>query len=203
MIFQLYLIFPLIWRFVSHQTSIKLVIGAAFGLQLAGFELMQALGWSDQTQYTLFSSWLGYFVLGVVLSQPTLPKYLLSKPVGVGLFFLATITFVWTVFNAHMLETTGANIIDATRFTRLPVLVYAATAVFLALTFKSWLQKIPGHMTRKLAFVGRYSYLIFLSHTLLLRILIELSHQNLDFPAWATSATAFLLAIHLSTKFTG
>ncbi|MDO8515230.1 MAG: acyltransferase [bacterium] len=148
MIFRLYLIFPLLFFIVNKFPRLALV--AALLTQIIWYEY--SAGWLDQMQYLRPESWIFYFVLGIYLIKNKLN----FKP-------LVAIGFIIMFVHAVYLQSIGTDMILVTRFTRLPVILYATGFI---LFFVNW------QVTNKpLEILGKYSYQIYLLHTLVLRIL--------------------------------
>ncbi len=160
MIFQLYLLFPLIFRLLRR-----------FGLPLVAVSLIVqfllylrtgAPGWSDQTQYIWFHSWIYYFILGIFLGMSDLSRFLSSKIVPVLVFALAAAGLVWTIADGFLRLDQTKDLILAASFTRPPVLLFAS-GTLLAGFFISG----PKFVSK----IGVWSYQIYLGHVLFLQLL--------------------------------
>lgn len=173
MIFQLYLLFPFLLPIVKKWPYQMLAAVGAF--QIAFFELVAhkmtnqpgtSFFQSDQKQYVWFFCWIFYFILGMCLPKilEALKSQTMAKWVLVGLVALSGF---WVAFSALFAINHGTDPLVALRFTRVQVLVYA-TCCCIALFY--FLQK-PKALPKVLLFLGINSYVIYLSHTLLLRII--------------------------------
>lgn len=166
MIFQLYLLFPLLFFLFKKIRSIYLVVLALLW-QIGWYFLItqktEILSnnnslWPDYQQYVYFTSWIFYFVLGMYLAKTK--RFLI-----IG--FLATIVgLIWSVGNSLNLTNFGINIIVTERFTRLPVLMYATGVIILSCNLINLIPNIKI-LTR----LGKFSYIIYLGHTLVLRLI--------------------------------
>lgn len=212
MIFQLYLIFPLLHE-LTHKRKM-ITVFATFTLQLAVLILFTTVvehrlghaapGLNDQKQYLFAGSWFFYFVLGMLLAQVRLTKiwrHLISKIAPIILLLALS----WVVFDAITLINEGFDIIIATRFTRIPVFVFANSVIIAALLGRYKLfNLLPQNISRFLSFLGRESFVIFLSHTLLLRILFAITNHTQPLTITLASlifvVTAFFVSQHLLQK---
>ena len=86
-IFQLYALFPLIWRF---RKNAKLILFIALLAQIALYIYFHfKFNKSDRLEYTLFLSWIVYFVFGIYLKLRELPKILVKlAPIGSLISFI-------------------------------------------------------------------------------------------------------------------
>lgn len=198
MIVSLYLIFPILaflikkfgWRIILF---LGLLQGLLFFLTSLEAEKIIKLGfsWGDQQQYLFFGSWIFYFALGIYLNflpgvmskRNNLIKLVAVVSLTLGLAFILVDTF--------RLVGEGADIIAATRFTRIPVLVFATGFILSSLVWRKFWLGFP----RIFIWIGERSFIIYLSHTLVLRELLELLRPSnlVDFVSY------FLLAFMLST----
>lgn len=163
MIFQLYVLFPgLLWlvrRWGRAVLLVSLLVQCFIYIGFAGW------GWSDQLRYVISFSWIFYFVLGIYFSGW---KKLsgLKMLGGLGL----ALGFGWATFQAFIEILFGKNIIDVTTFTTLPILVFSSG--FIMAAFAAVPQLGIGILRKLLIYCGEKSYLIYLSHTLVLRVVL-------------------------------
>lgn len=173
MIIQLYLLFPLLVPLMRRYGNLTLV---ALSL-IQGFMLLYVsplglrfgvspLSLIDQNHYGLSLLWIGYFGLGMWLAQR--PKLELSIPVMRAAFGLMVGGFLLTLITAFTNIAAGRELIDSLRFTRLPVMVYGFGLTTFLLLWRRL--QIP----RLIEWMGKESYLIYLSHTLVIRIIFSL-----------------------------
>lgn len=174
MIFQLYLLFPLLFGAFKKQPL--LVLFCAGALQAAVFAIFAtakepiqvgSFVFVDQSQYLLCLSWIFYFVLGMYL--PKLHALLSTKLFVFGLLFATILSGSWAIFNAVTHINSGGDPLLALRFTRFSIFLYASLAVVCLTWFAQRVTRIP----RIVDLIGRYSYSIYLSHTLFLRIIFS------------------------------
>lgn len=176
MIFQLYLIFPLILKLFTKWPVTTLIISIA--VQLIWWRFFSYLGltvtsWKyfaeDGEQYLWMTNWIAYFVLGMFL-----PKIwgwfdknkLLFLTVFMGFFGSA----IYTILNAQFAIQNGVDPLFALKFTRYPLFLYSFSAVIIC----SYLVAKFNFKNTFLVYLGKVSYPIFLSHTFFLRIVFFL-----------------------------
>lgn len=184
MILQLYAIFPLIRKVVFRYPLASLA--GAMTVQLLAFwvfrqqlthQLQLPFNASDQRHYLLFISWIGYFVVGMVWAHWESTKQLVRWWV---LWLLAAIGwYLVTVVSGVSRIKLGLDPILALRFTRPEVVFFATSVILLILSIK---EKFIAFFTilRPLYWAGKHSYLLFLSHTLLLRIIFGYTEGTLS-----------------------
>ncbi len=180
LIFQFYLIFSFLPKIKKNYRLLTLVL-ASGGIQAIWFLLIRIFSTrtadyhnfliNDQLQYRLLINWIFYFLFGTLLASINLKKIQENK---IFKFILIPLTFsslFWTIFDTHKILNKTKNIIYATSFIRLPIIIYAtgATLILIFYSRKIFTKKIFKYDFLKL--IGKYSYIIYLSHTLLLRIL--------------------------------
>ncbi len=200
MIFQFYLLFPLLLYLVKKFPAATLAF--SFGWQIYSFAFLYPSGhWSDQEQYLFFGSWLFYFILGIFLSveKPTkdtvgkLTRFLVPGILLVGLFLVVDDSF--TVLRLP------ADLIIATRFTKVSVLLYATGVILTGIYWGKGLLLFPEAFQKTLAFIGKNSYLIYLSHVMIVRIIMEFikptGHPSLTLIPILLVVTALILSIIL------
>ncbi len=176
LIFQLYVIFPLVWYVVRKWPVISLAL--TVGWQIAWFWVLARwvepvyghnLFWTDYQQYVVFFSWISYFVLGIYLAtQENLGRILkIVAPI------LLVGGFVWATANAYGLVHSGVNLVLTTRFTRIPVLVFASGVILVANYWSNILAGLPDRLKGILVVGGEVSYVVYLLHTSVLRLFAE------------------------------
>lgn len=160
MIFRLYLIFPLLFYIVRKYPRLALV--AALLIQIVWYEYSR--GWLDQMQYVRPESWIFYFVLGIYLS---------FRPMIHASKYMLLFGLILTFGHAYLLQQSGVDMLIATRFTRLPVILYATGVILFVINWQ--------FRNSQLAILGKYSYQIYLLHTITLRILPQINPFLLTF----------------------
>lgn len=166
MIVTLYVLFPLVF-FIARRwpTGVLLVtfLGQSWWYQMIvtkpGF-------WTDQDQYRNALTWIFYFVLGVYLAMKRLPDragFWLATAVGAGLVIMEHNTF--------SLLAAGVNPLIATEFTNFPIMFYATMVILLAVYVSSKISFPHNIWVNGLVQMGKISYIVYLSHTLVLRFL--------------------------------
>ncbi|MCL4397734.1 acyltransferase [Patescibacteria group bacterium] len=154
-IFQFYLLFPLLFFLAKRQRYLLLAIGLI--IQLIAFRLLGNL--PDQEQYRNASIWIYYFILGIFFAfgKPKIPDFI---------FLIITLLgFVWMFNNALDAWQHGVNLIVVTLTSRPQVIAYSTGVIGLAIVYGEKLRRLP------LVVIGKYSYLIYLCHTLFLRLI--------------------------------
>lgn len=198
MIVSLYLIFPIVaWGIKRYSWKLVLILGVfeavLYLLTSLEAEKIVKLGfaWGDQQQYLFFGSWVFYFALGVYLNF--LPKALVYKSRFIKTTAILMLFGGFGLILADTFRLVGndADIIAATRFTRLPVLVFATGFIVSALVWrKVWLI-----FPEIFVWLGERSFIIYLSHTLILRELLKVSRPD----SLINFVIFFILSLMLST----
>ncbi len=204
-IFQFYLLFPFLLIFLKRLPFMVLMVGLVVQFLFYGwvanwwsFAPLPQLISTDQTQYMLFLTWIGYFVIGMWLARSTfVPKPTKWLP-------LLTLVGVFTViYTATQDIRAQIDPIIALRFTRWPVMLYAIpmSLMLIVARLNSHHIKTGRTLLKKiLVIAGKESYIIFLAHTIGLRIFFAaLSHQLT--PTILISVTViWLITILISRK---
>lgn len=173
MIFQLYLLFPLLLPLVKKFPWLALASAGIFQVLLyvvitdySFSQLGNSFFQSDQKQYYWFFSWIFYFILGMVL--PRLLVWIKQHRIAQWLLMaMVCLTGWWVVYSAYSSINSGTDPLMALRFTRIEVLAYAGSMSVAAFY---WLSQ-HNKFFRPILFLGEHSYSIYLSHTLFLRLL--------------------------------
>jgi len=174
LILQLYLLYPFLLLAVKKWKWI--VLGLSIGIQAGSFlffHWQSSLSSSpffvtDLQQYSMFTSWISYFVFGIVLASSPLVKNSIAK-IGISLLFLGSLLVL--PLYAGLAIQRGIDPLHALKFTRLLIIPYGLSALFVGVAFEweSVLKKI--HLSSVLKTIGSNSFLLFLSHTVILRII--------------------------------
>ncbi|MEK7565888.1 MAG: acyltransferase [Patescibacteria group bacterium] len=196
MIFQFYVLFPPV-LFLVRKFNLKIVVLAALW-QIAFYLIIGAKTenlananrlWTDQQQYLLSITWIFYFILGIYWANA---KKLSAKI----LIFIILIGLIWSITNSYSTINGGIHLITATRFTRLPVLLYSTGIIGLVIFYGG---KISSGL---FSYLGKISYVTYLGHTLVLRFLFDaLGLQKLlpePFVAFIAIVASFFTAAVLS-----
>lgn len=196
MIFQLYLLFPFLLKLVNKYklkfVSLLFVLEAYF-YYLIGIHTEKIPSdqlWTDQNTYVFFGAWVFYFTLGIFLAK----NMKLAKAHKYLAFIVAILGVIWNYTNAIHLLGEHINLLVITRFTQVPVLIFATGAIVLTIVWGERLTKLPGFLHKQLVQVGRESYLVYLMHTMLIRLIFDILHIPLR-----ESAVVFTLTITLLT----
>ncbi|MBI4099451.1 acyltransferase [Candidatus Microgenomates bacterium] len=170
MIIQLYIFFPIFLWLIKKWPPVT--VAAALGLQVWLFSLYGRGQWSDQAQYLFAGTWLFYFVFGIYGAVAKIRGGILWLIIWLGGLWLV----VNDTFNLLKLPT---DLIVATRFTKFSVLIYATGTIGVGLIWGKFLLFVPYFLRRFLVFVGQQSFLIYLSHVLILQIFFAMTRSAL------------------------
>lgn len=179
MIFQLYLLFPILMLVVRKWFWLSLFAAAAFQVWLyllfsspTPSLLVTKYFLTDQQQYRWFFTWIFYFVLGMHL--PAILSWVKAHSWSLGLLGVGSAVAWWRATQQGLaLMLSGIDPIIALRATRLEVFLYASiTIVFLFAVaelinaqfrkFSSWCVKL-----------GKISYIAYLFHPLVLQLIFS------------------------------
>jgi hypothetical protein len=150
---------------------------------------------TDTQQYLIPLTWLWYAWLGLVAAQfgsfldhlPRWFNFILGLLVLAGLYW--SITDVFGILNL------GSNIIDGLKYTRFSVLVFASCGlIFLVTTARYWQQL----NLKRLAFIGTNSFLVYLSHSIYLRLTIYQLLRPIGLIPWLIALSVSLTLTYFS-----
>ena len=158
MIFQAYLLFPIIFPFIKRFPWLILIFSLI--VQVHFFNKINFSTWNDQMQYLVLLSWQFYFVLGIFLSQVS------SKVIKILSLALIVFGFFFTLNSFSSTYFVTSDVIWSTKFTRIPVLIYASGVIILMLASSRASRPIT-----LINYIGKYSYGIYLGHVLVLHLL--------------------------------
>jgi probable poly-beta-1,6-N-acetyl-D-glucosamine export protein len=207
LIFQFYLFFLFLPTIKNRYHLFLLLIGVGlvqigwlslvrFWPNFANYNLNKFF-LDDQRQYRLLTNWLFYFVFGYFLAQINLTKASSNKKIKNFLEILTAVGFFWAIYDSHLLIEKTGNVIYSTGFNRLPIFFYA-------IGFIGWVIIFGPNLNRKilnfwpLSFLGRHSYLIYLSHTLILRTIEGLLVNDQRLSTLTTAVVLVSAGIFLS-----
>lgn len=184
MIFQLYLLFPLL-RLIFKKFSLVFVCVLFFleALLYVIFSLdAQNLihlpyRFYDQQQYLFFGTWIFYFVFGFVLSQKS-PDRTRLRLIRFIFPILAVLSLAYCVVDSlHIISLTSDTNI-ATRSTRVPILLYSVNFILSAFFYSKQLLKFPNLVLRVVLYLANLSFLVYLIHALVMRIILNFFLPN-------------------------
>ena len=173
MIFQLYLLFPFLLKLAKKNAWVLLIASGIFQVAyylMVSVEVTNRPGTtffqSDQKQYVWFFTWIFYFILGMCL--PQILEWIKAHKISAWILSaVAILSGTWVAVSALSAINSGVDPLVALRFTRVEILLYATTCIVALFVL---LEK-PRPLPKLLLFLGAYSYVIYLAHTLILRII--------------------------------
>lgn len=202
MIIQLYLFFPILYFLIkkypaSMVMTTALIQGGLYWFYTLVFSgtLHPSFRLTDQREYVTSFSWIFYFVLGMYLAQrldrkkTPLWQFVALVAFGVGL--------VWSTMTGQK-ALPGTDTIQILRFTRMPVFLFATGAIVLSL---SHIPHFKSGIWRILQFMGKHSYLIYLAHPLILRVISGAYLGTADLQSLLVASVGITVALFLSISF--
>jgi membrane-bound acyltransferase YfiQ involved in biofilm formation len=202
MIISLYLLFPIIF-WLTKKMGLIFVMGSLL-LQIWFYwylgnivvhDLTIKSLQTDQQQYVFFLSWIFYFALGIYLGLRDWGKNLW---LGIIALPFLSLGLRLTVNETQNLINQGYNIIFASGFTRISVILLSTTGLISGLVFGSRVLKYGKGIFWPVLFFGRNSFLIYLSHTVVLRFLWAFFYQGV--PVGTLFIPAIIWGIALLTS---
>ncbi len=206
LIFQLYLLFPVLLRYLHKYPRTTLF--TALTLQSASYILFNYLHTlptetlldSDQEQYTLFSSWIFYFVLGMFIAKRSIAAE--EKTKITSFIWLAWgLSLAYLVLQGQLQIFNGIDPLDALKFTRLTVIPYTLSSICIGLLVPWETFSHPTWLTKILHWIGRFSFSIYLGHTLVLRLLFAYTYKNLSISDILSTVVLCLLGLIASYRY--
>lgn len=204
LIFQMYLLFPLL-RLLFNKAPLAVLVTSVF-LQLGAFSIyalpeyqkMYPFFTTDHGQYVVGVSWIMYFVAGMWLAArgvPTFLKYLFPLIALCGLIY-SSLTAIRAVDG-------GLDPLFALKFTRISLLSWTIPlcVTLILFTQSRYWRHLPSVLHSLISWLGRHSYLLFLSHTILLRIVFALVRDEVSFVVLAQAFGAWCVCIIISLGF--
>lgn len=174
LIFQLYFMFPLlrsaIRRYPIVTFLIALVVQFLWYLLLSGkFNVVPLSLQTDRIPYVLFISWIAYFVGGIYVAEKGVPKIL-----NMVLPVLVVASAVWAIGSSVSAIQHSVDPLIALRFTRLSVFAFAGSFCLLTPVIAQHLHRLKRPVYDAIERMGKSSYILFLAHTMALRIMYAL-----------------------------
>ncbi len=180
LIFQFYLLFSFFPTELSKRKifSLLLITGVLQILLFFGMKILPQytkgslveFTMNDQIQYRILINWSFYFILGIFLARINLNKIRSHRLYGPSLLTILMASLAWTVYEAQQLINSTNNIVFATSFTRPAVFFYATTLILSIIIYGPVMLQTFKLDLPILQKIGKNSFIIYLSHTLVLRI---------------------------------
>lgn len=165
-IFQLYVIFPLLF-FLMKKFPWPILI---FSLMVQAWSYPNYFFTQDQEQYRMIITWIFYFILGIFLAEKedvlTKKKFSILLPI-----LLVLVGYAWEQIDAASNIAKRIDVIFVTKTSRLPVLMYGTGFILGGSLLARKLLSLPQKVVNILTFIGVQSYIIYLSHTMVLRLI--------------------------------
>lgn len=206
MIFQLYVFFPVFLWAIRRRRNLTLIVAGV--IQALVFTLIStdkttnltAMFVSDQQQYIWFASWIIYFIWGMYLKEKEATKDQFASwfyPAAVG---LTVVGLSWSIVDAILKFNSGVDIIVAGRFTRWPIVAFNLGLTTAVIGYKHRLENLAATSFSWLITVGKHSFLIYLLHTLVIRLIMGIWRQQLTFGHSLFVVLMLILGIFVSRK---
>lgn len=211
MIFQLYLVFPVVAIFVRKSPKITLLLTGIWHLFLLSIinspqlaEFLEVPFVTDQLTYLFFGTWIWFFILGMVLAHVKISNARLQ----LATLVIAPATFLMlflSVLNGKHCISQEIDPIFVTKFTNLPISFYATGFVLVSLF---WLKKTVStkvtllRIWQPLIFLGTSSYLIYLNHTLVYRMMFSYYYELLQVRQLVLPLLLFVVGVTIPYVYT-
>lgn len=177
LIFQFYVLFPLFLQWLKKHSALLLITSillqaSCFILFASGKQLPFIQFSNDQAQYSFLFSWISYFIAGMYLGRLSLLRYSFPRKrlVAALIWFASLLLLTWqAISTVHQ----GIDPIIALKFTRLSVIPFGISSIICAVWFPWELLPISVRSLHFWKKVGEWSFVIFLSHTVVLRIIFD------------------------------
>jgi len=179
MIFQLYLLFPLLlntFKKNPHLTFITAVLIQLIWWWFFSYQGLTVSSWKyfagDGEQYIWCTNWIAYFVLGMYL--PRIWQFFDSRALVFRSSVVLVILFaVLVILSSQNAIQTGLDPLYALKFTRYPLLIYSVLGVSVLSYFVAKKTTSNQQKNALLLYIGKISYPLYLGHTFFLRIIFN------------------------------
>jgi hypothetical protein len=152
----------------------------------------------DQWEYLVPVGWFWYGWLGIILARSDFGTYI-RQPVLtflLGVLSLGGLYLLYTQTQLYLTQT--QDILGALKFTRWPVLVYAS---LMSLFLISVVPRVSKNILVGLAKIGSLSFLIYLSHPMLIRLATYPFESGFSLTPWVVGLAITTGLVALSAKF--
>jgi len=152
---------------------------------------------TDQEQYIVFLAWLAYFGTGMFLGM----KKIFEKAKN-----WLWITIIWLVglvlisWSSSQSIQSGIDPLVALKFTRLLIMPYALSSVVLAIIIPWEKIRLPAFIMFIWKKIGEFSFIIYLAHTLILRLIYDTVNVGVNNTQIAITI-GFVIALTITSYF--
>lgn len=146
---------------------------------------------SDQLRYLSPLTWIWYAWLGQVFGMQQ-QTWWSDRRVSTAFFFATVGSFFLLISDAQSILDAGRNVLDAMQFSRFAVLGFATSVITLLTTTSPLWEKQSrlGILTK----IGKHSFLIYLLHTLIIRLTLSQYFAPISLENWIV---AFIMSVAL------
>ncbi|MFZ5376167.1 MAG: acyltransferase [Patescibacteria group bacterium] len=221
MILQLYLLFPFFVFFMKRRPLTILFMAGLWHFLLISFidhpqvaSLFNQKIITDQLQYLFFGTWIWYFVLGMFFAGRNDNEVEIGRRVSLlksMKLFLAVVSFLTLSFSVTVAQSKIQNGLDpiiALKYTT-PLATLFSTFVVMFL-LQDLLDLVRSNyqlgrhrfqlLVKPLIVIGKQSFLIYLTHTLFLRIFFSYYYQIVSIPKLILPSMLLIFGLYLSRK---
>ena len=180
-IFQLYLLYPLLLKLAKKFLNPLLIVSLLTQLGFYFYYSFTKNPPPDQFQNTAFTTWIFYFIFGIYLAKK---KSFITHKTSL---IIAITGLVFSIIDTHRYLSFTNDIILAIRFTKIPQLLYSVGFISFFLT-----SPIKSNNNKLLSWLGKNSYLIYLSHPVLIHV-ANFDQSQVPLIGVLTSFTALII----------
>lgn len=202
---KLYLLFALIqsipkkiwWVVVLILLSMQAYAYQVFS-HIELYPLAQELFNWDQVQYRLLMTWAGYLSFGMwwAYAQPKITRNF-RRIMLIG----SPLILFWQVRSVIQSLDQGLSLRRVTQTTTIPVFIWAMVVIIYALQWLDQTNPLKSRLTRIISSIGQQSYVIFLSHTLFMRLFIVQGYYPIPVSEWRIALAIGIVGLYVSHTF--
>lgn len=203
-IVQLYLLFPILRVLMRRNPTLAVL--SLIGIQVATYLIISPLmagkhipyeSLLDQNQYAISLNWIGYFGIGMWIANAHVSILKRLTPVFVVCTVLGAI---FSVLNALSSMQLHVDPVIALRTTRMAIYLMASGVIGLMITYRRYTSFLGKHVGALFVWLGTYSYTIYLSHTILFRIIFSVKYGEQSLVG-VIPATLLFIAGVIASKY--